>query len=99
MRYGIGDVHGCFDEFKYLLEKEIRLTKSHQAFLESSDFEDAIRTAISIGGDSDTIACMAGSIAEAYYREIPQTLFNETFDRLPPPFITVIEAFQAKYNV
>ena len=37
------------------------------AFLESTDFEDAIRNAVSLGGDTDTIACITGSIAEAYY--------------------------------
>jgi len=41
------------------------------AFLESENFEDAIRKAVSIGGDSDTIACIAGGIAQAYYGEIP----------------------------
>lgn len=41
-------------------------------FLESADFEDAIRNAISIGGDSDTLAYITGSIAEAYYQEIPE---------------------------
>jgi ADP-ribosylglycohydrolase len=41
------------------------------AFLESVDFETAVRLAVSIGGDSDTIACIAGGIAEAFYREIP----------------------------
>lgn len=41
--------------------------QSIQAFLESSDFEDAIRTAVSVGGDSDTLAAITGSIAEAYY--------------------------------
>lgn len=44
------------------------------AFLESDDYESAIRLAISYGGDSDTIACMAGSIAEAYYHEIPSSI-------------------------
>ena len=38
-----------------------------QAFFESSSFEDAIRTAVSVGGDSDTLAAITGSIAEAYY--------------------------------
>lgn len=40
------------------------------AFLESENYEDAVRKAVSVGGDSDTIACMAGGIAEAYYKEI-----------------------------
>ena len=44
-----------------------------RCFLDGDNFEDVIRTAVSIGGDSDTIACMAGSIAEAYY-EIPEDL-------------------------
>ena len=54
------------------------------AFMESTDFESAIRLAISIGGDSDTIACMAGAIAHAFYREIPEeiiTAVRATLDR------------------
>lgn len=45
-----------------------------QAFMESTDYEDAVRNAVSIGGDSDTIACIAGAIAEAYYKDIPEAL-------------------------
>ncbi|MFR3037033.1 MAG: ADP-ribosylglycohydrolase family protein, partial [Blautia hydrogenotrophica] len=48
-----------------------------EAFFESVDFEDAIRNAISIGGDSDTIAAICGSIAGAYYG-IPQELEEQT---------------------
>lgn len=44
------------------------------AFLESSDFEDAIRKAVSIGGDSCSLACITGGIAEAYYKEIPEEI-------------------------
>jgi len=50
------------------------------AFLESENFEDCIRKAISIGGDSDTIAVMAGSIAEAYYKDVPQKLSSKVFE-------------------
>src|SRR5436309_15075420 len=42
------------------------------AFLDSSDYEEAIRLAISLGGDADTLACIAGSIAEAFYGGVPQ---------------------------
>ena len=42
-----------------------------RAFLDSTNFEDAIRTAISLGGDSDTIACIAGGIAQSFYGEVP----------------------------
>lgn len=41
------------------------------AFLQSTDYEDAVRKAVSLGGDADTMACIAGGIAEAYYGEIP----------------------------
>lgn len=52
-----------------------------EAFLESTDFEDAIRNAISIGGDSDTIAAMAGGIAEAYYG-VPEDLREKALSYL-----------------
>lgn len=45
------------------------------SFLEADSYEDAVRKAVSIGGDSDTIACIAGGIAQAYYKEIPSTMF------------------------
>ncbi len=44
------------------------------AFLESTDFEDAIRNSISLGGDADTQACITGSLAEAYYKNIPDEI-------------------------
>lgn len=50
------------------------------AFLESTDFENAIRLAISVGGDSDTIACIAGAIAHAFYGSIPLDLLRPVFD-------------------
>jgi ADP-ribosylglycohydrolase len=54
------------------------------AFLDSHDYEDAIRKAISLGGDSDTLACITGAIAQAYYKEIPPLIVQPTF-RTPPP--------------
>lgn len=53
------------------------------AFLESTDFEDAIRKAVSMGGDSDTLACITGGIAEAFYREIPEEISKAVWARLP----------------
>lgn len=68
------------------------------AFLESSGFEDAIRLAISIGGDSDTVACITGSIAEAFYNEIPCDIVKPSLKLLPAQMINVIEKFSAKYH-
>lgn len=68
------------------------------AFLESTDFESAIRLAISIGGDSDTIACIAGGISEAFYKDIPEYMIENTLRVLPWEMIKVIEDFSVKYR-
>lgn len=69
------------------------------AFLESDDLEDAIRKAISVGGDSDTMACIAGGIAQAFYDEIPADIIDELRGRLPAGFISVIDRFDRRYNI
>ena len=69
------------------------------AFLESGSFENAVRLAISIGGDSDTIACITAAIAEAYYLEIPDFIRENVVKILPPEFTEVIEAFSEKYGM
>jgi len=63
------------------------------AFLESTDFENAIRLAISIGGDSDTIACITGGIAEAFYNEVPKNIIKNVLSILPEEMIKIIEEF------
>lgn len=67
------------------------------AFLEGEDFEDVIRTTISLGGDTDTLACIAGSIAEAYYG-IPDELVVECRKRLPDDLLEVVERFYELCN-
>ena len=67
------------------------------AFLESTDFEDAIRNAISIGGDSDTIACIAGGIAQAFYGGVPEAIAQKTLNILDRPLHQMTEAFANKY--
>lgn len=65
-----------------------------QAFLESDSFEDAIRNAISIGGDSDTLAAITGGIAEAYYG-VPDKLWTEAKRYLDLPIEDAVESFYA----
>ena len=65
------------------------------AFLHSTDFESAIRSAIAIGGDSDTIACITGGIAEAYYKEIPAHMVVPTWRLLPAQLRQVLLSFAA----
>ena len=65
------------------------------AFLEGDSFEDVIRNAVSLGGDSDTLACIAGSMAEAFYG-VPENLKQEARDRLPDDLRSVLDRFDKK---
>ncbi len=67
------------------------------AFLESNDYESAIRNAISLGGDADTEACIAGGIAEAYYREIPENISDFCDRKIDYTLKKVIWDFKDKY--
>lgn len=64
------------------------------AFLEGIDFEDVIRTAVSLGGDCDTLTAIAGSMAEAYYG-VPEWLKEECEKRIAPEMREVLERFKA----
>lgn len=67
------------------------------AFLESDNVEEAIRNAISLGGDADTMASIAGGIAEAFHGGVPDDLREEAMRRLDPPLRTVVQAFLERY--
>jgi ADP-ribosylglycohydrolase len=66
-------------------------------FLESQDFEGAIRRAVSLGGDTDTMACIAGAIAEAHYGGVPDSIANAVRSRLPEDLLDVVDRFRARY--
>jgi ADP-ribosylglycohydrolase len=68
------------------------------AFLDSDSYEDAIRNAISLGGDSDTLACITGGIAEAFYGYVPDDVRTEVKELLTPDLLSITEAFCAKYR-
>ena len=95
------------EEFGYDLSRtcdEIRPTYRHvescqqtvpeaiTAFLEGTDFEDVIRTAVSLGGDCDTLTCIAGSMAEAFY-EVPKEMEEEGRKRLTEEMLEVLDRF------
>lgn len=67
------------------------------AFLESTDFEDAIRNGVSLGGDADTLTCITGSIAEAFYG-VPQNLSDECRKRIDAEMLEVLDKFNAVLN-
>ena len=67
------------------------------AFLDSTDFESAIRLTVSLGGDADTMGAITGSIAEAYYGGVPEHIRKEVLKRLPNEFIDVMSKFYLKF--
>jgi ADP-ribosylglycohydrolase len=67
------------------------------AFLDSTDFEDAIRNAVSLVGDPDTLTCITGGIAEAFYSDIPEHIRQSVWERLDEPLKQVVEEFRDRY--
>jgi len=101
------------NEFQYDLDRKIDDIRPHYkfdvscqgsvpeaiiAFLESTDFENAVRLAVSLGGDSDTIACITGGIAEAFYKDIPDEIVKNVLRILPEELSEIIKAFSMKYG-
>jgi len=69
------------------------------AFLESGTYEEAVRNAVSLGGDSDTLACIAGGIAQAYYKTIPAEIATKVVDLLPEDLLDVVNRFNREYGL
>lgn len=66
-------------------------------FLESTDWESAVRNAVSLGGDSDTMACMAGAIAEAFYGGVPEAVQAQVQAYLTHELWEVVERFYRRF--
>jgi ADP-ribosylglycohydrolase len=67
-------------------------------FLDSHSYEDAVRNAVSLGGDSDTLACITGGIAEAFYGPVPSEIETIVRDCLNPDLLEIVDAFYKKYG-
>src|SRR5262245_38964277 len=67
-----------------------------RAFLESSDYESAVRLAVSLGGDADTIACITGGIAGAFYG-VPEEIRRQALERLDDRLRAVVQAFETRF--
>jgi len=88
-----------------LLRKDYKFNESCQAtvpqaiftFLISESFEDSIRKAIYIGGDSDTLACINGSIAEAFYGGVPEDITKEIYKRIDGRITKITNDFREKF--
>lgn len=85
------------ENYKFTSRTLYSVPQSIVAFLESRDYEDAVRKAISLGGDTDTMACIAGGIAEAYYKEIPDHILDFCLNKLDDRFIKTMRDFYLKF--
>ena len=95
------DLHRTVDEIRptYSFNESCQGTvpEAIVAFLDATDFEDAIRNAVSLGGDSDTLTCITGGIAEAFYGDIPEHIRQSVWERLDEPMRQVVEAFRDRF--
>ena len=86
-------------EYKFDSRTSYSVPPAIVAFLESADYENAIRKAISIGGDSDTIACIAGGIAHAFYKSIPKSIYDKCMMLLDSGLRKTVNKFAETYNI
>jgi ADP-ribosyl-[dinitrogen reductase] hydrolase len=73
------------------------LPEALTCFFTSKDFEDCLRLAVSIGGDTDTIACMAGGLAQAHYKAVPDWILGKARALLPEEFKEILERFEQRF--
>lgn len=99
-RFGY-DLSRCLDEIRphYSFKASCQETVPEAiiALLESSDWEDAVRNAISLGGDADTLACITGGMAEAFYGGVPGPIEHEVRSRLTNELNNIVCVFREKY--
>ena len=69
------------------------------AFLDSTDYEDAVRKAVSLGGDSDTLACITGGVAQAFYKAVPAHIADSVRRVLPHEFLDTIDRFTQTFGL
>jgi len=69
------------------------------AFLQATDFEDSVRNAVSLGGDADTMACIAGAVAHAFHGGIPQRIADVALAGWMIACADVVQKFSARFGV
>ena len=99
LRYGY-DLDRTVDEirphYKFDVSCQGCVGESIICFLEAEDYEDTIRNCISLGGDADTMAAIAGGIASAFW-EVPNSIHAEAIDRLDDDLFAVLKEFENKF--
>ena len=68
------------------------------AFLDADDYETTVKNAVSLGGDADTMACIAGGIAQAFYKKVPEWIVKSVREKLTPDLLVVVDRFEEKFK-
>jgi len=85
-------------EYRFDVSCQGSVPESIIAFLDSDSYEDAVKSSISLGGDADTMACIAGGIAQAFYKNIPRVIVERVLEKLPPDLLEVVKRFNDRYG-
>ena len=83
--------------YKFDVAAERSVPEAIICFLDAPDFEGAVRNAVSLGGDADTMACIAGAIAEAHWGGVPELIAEEVRKRLPVEFLDLLDRFRTRF--
>ncbi|MGC8603246.1 MAG: ADP-ribosylglycohydrolase family protein [Desulfomonilaceae bacterium] len=84
--------------YKFDVSCQGTVPQAIRAFIDSTDFEDAIRTAVSLGGDTDTVACVTGGIAQAFYGGVPEPIVNKVYEILDARLGQITRMFIENYG-
>jgi len=93
-----GRLNDIREQYSFDVSCQGSVPQSIIAFLESDDYEDAVRNAISLGGDADTMACIAGGIAEAYYGAVPEDIRVRTLGALDEQLRGIVNEFVERFR-
>ncbi|MFZ4439385.1 MAG: ADP-ribosylglycohydrolase family protein [Syntrophales bacterium] len=83
--------------YKFDVSSQGTVPQAIRAFIDSTDFEDALRTAVSLGGDTDTLACITGGIAQAFYGCVPQPIMKTVYEILDQRLGKITREFMEKF--
>lgn len=90
-------VDGIRPDYAFDISCQGTVPEAIVCFLDAVSYEDAVRNAVSLGGDSDTLACITGGIAAAFYGEVPAPIRAEVMTRLPDDLRDAVAAFAREY--
>jgi ADP-ribosylglycohydrolase len=92
-------VDGIRPDYSFDISCRRTVPEAIVSFLDSDSYEDAVRNAVSLGGDSDTLACITGGIAEAFYGHVPTDIQAKVKEHLTPDLWAITDAFCRKYRL